>query len=478
MRQYSEFFQTIYDEHEPSAGVGRGTHYSVLRARDTKFQEKEVFFDFLILWDEDHDTRVIEVLENLYNQQRLRDYIIFAERKGCFYAVLPPHVSLSTSTELPTDLTLDVGSDTWSSKVVSWEARGRSGIINAKETSIIEYIERLSTLWSLPRWDWIINGLSQQVRNELLLKNNDTRVQKVIAPTVILEDLFGNEIFLEKILRYCDDEILLKLRLVSIFFNQRIKQHTERQVPYANKIRFTCSVAQEFPLGDHNFSKERALTSGYSLYQSVKVTRRRAFIEPLAEKYFLFNKKARAILEPEGTLIEPKLGWTPEVNDCWVLSHIHRGNYFHLLADPSFYPNFWDATQRRPTALGRELFQIMSAGYTIMKTPPVMTADYPFLAKLGGMGVILFPAPENTRKISLLRDVRQFEEMALQRFLGQIIEAMGGRFSTVESATGRRIYCDSGHDMRLLWEKYGEHWCVIQKCQESTCGQKKLVMRK
>jgi hypothetical protein len=71
MPKYSEFFQTLYDEQGPTIGLGRGTHYSVLRAVVFHDETGEPlpdarFTDFAIIWDEDHDTRVIDPIEDIY----------------------------------------------------------------------------------------------------------------------------------------------------------------------------------------------------------------------------------------------------------------------------------------------------------------------------------------------------------------------------------------------------------------------------
>ena len=69
MRKYSEFFQTLHDEVPPYRNFGRGTHYSVLRAVVFGDSEGNLlgnarFQDFAVVWDEDHDERVIEPLRD------------------------------------------------------------------------------------------------------------------------------------------------------------------------------------------------------------------------------------------------------------------------------------------------------------------------------------------------------------------------------------------------------------------------------
>ena len=70
MQAYSDFFQTLHDETSPTGYLGRGTHCSVLRAvvfHDPmgKPLPEGQFTDFAVIWDEDHDTRVIEPIEEI-----------------------------------------------------------------------------------------------------------------------------------------------------------------------------------------------------------------------------------------------------------------------------------------------------------------------------------------------------------------------------------------------------------------------------
>lgn len=87
MRQYSPFFQTLHDEDHPVGHLGRGAHYSVLRcvtwhSQTLKPLEKSAFHDFAIIWDEDHDVRIVPVIERLYFQGLLAPALFIGERKG------------------------------------------------------------------------------------------------------------------------------------------------------------------------------------------------------------------------------------------------------------------------------------------------------------------------------------------------------------------------------------------------------------
>lgn len=88
MRQhYSDYFTTIYDENAPVGNLGRGTHYSVLRYAswydvEAKRIDTPQTHDFAVIWDEDHDTRVIHALENIYKAGLLSPVQFIGERKA------------------------------------------------------------------------------------------------------------------------------------------------------------------------------------------------------------------------------------------------------------------------------------------------------------------------------------------------------------------------------------------------------------
>jgi hypothetical protein len=93
MQTYSDFFKTLHDETSPTGHLGRGTHYSVLRAvvfhdpMGNALSEGQ-FADFAVIWDEDHDTRVMEPIEEIYRRGLLSSSLMFGEHKGTLTAIL------------------------------------------------------------------------------------------------------------------------------------------------------------------------------------------------------------------------------------------------------------------------------------------------------------------------------------------------------------------------------------------------------
>ena len=93
MQRYSDFFKTLHDETSPTGHLGRGTHYSVLRAvvfHDPAGKPLSAghFVDFAVIWDEDHDARVMKPIEEIYRRGLLSSFVVFGERKGNFTAIL------------------------------------------------------------------------------------------------------------------------------------------------------------------------------------------------------------------------------------------------------------------------------------------------------------------------------------------------------------------------------------------------------
>ncbi len=158
MQKYSDFFKTLHDEQNPTGYLGRGTHYSVLRAVvwHDKFGQplqNAHYLDYAIIWDEDHDIRVVEVLENMYFKGLLSSVTFVGERKGCFSAILDDAVirkfsdsQLHSYQDLLQDMTRSIDDDYWSASVTSVED---SGIINAEMQKVSQYLSTLKMLWDL-----------------------------------------------------------------------------------------------------------------------------------------------------------------------------------------------------------------------------------------------------------------------------------------------------------------------------------------
>jgi hypothetical protein len=92
-RQYSKLFSCLYDEPAPVGALGRGTHYSIFRSVEwLDMNRRPLAFpqihDFAVVWDEDHDERVIEAVERIYMAGLLSPVQFIGERKGGLTAVV------------------------------------------------------------------------------------------------------------------------------------------------------------------------------------------------------------------------------------------------------------------------------------------------------------------------------------------------------------------------------------------------------
>jgi len=154
-----KFFKTLHDEQGPTGYLGRGTHYSVLRA--VVFHDaignplpEGPLADFAVIWDEDHDTRVFEPIENIYRRGLLSSFLIFGERKGSFTAILSDDVHRKSPTDRLAVLKNEVNEicqsleDPWPSEVLNLRSEGNP-IIQAESKKVHLYLENLKMLWQL-----------------------------------------------------------------------------------------------------------------------------------------------------------------------------------------------------------------------------------------------------------------------------------------------------------------------------------------
>jgi len=159
---YSSFFQTLYDELRPVGNLGRGTHYSVLRAatwHDTRLRplKKSALLDFAVVWDEDHDTRVIEVIHELYFDGLLAPIRFIGERKGGLSVLIAPEVvaewresDLVQYSERIEERVVQCSEklgDSWPVSVDS--VSGDHSIISADRVHIEIYLRCIQMLWNL-----------------------------------------------------------------------------------------------------------------------------------------------------------------------------------------------------------------------------------------------------------------------------------------------------------------------------------------
>jgi len=159
---YSTLFSTIYDETKPVGNLGRGTHYSILRAAQPlnylNRRQKEIQAqDLCVIWDEDHDTRVIEVIEELYLQNLLAPVIFIGERKGSVTVLV--HIDFRNNDLLFEKFEQQLSyitsslNDPWTLAIETYRAppwvRFQSELINADSEKVKTYLDNIRNLWDL-----------------------------------------------------------------------------------------------------------------------------------------------------------------------------------------------------------------------------------------------------------------------------------------------------------------------------------------
>lgn len=167
VRQYSTLFTCLYDEAEPIGHLGRGTHYSIFRCiewldvtrRSVPFPQ---IHDFAVIWDEDHDERIIDAIERIYMAGLLSPVQFIGERKGSLTAIVAAkffyagrqadNVAYHRSVETITQ-ELD---DPWNAMIGSFDrATGSShqnnfeGLINDRDDRVGIYLANIDSLWGL-----------------------------------------------------------------------------------------------------------------------------------------------------------------------------------------------------------------------------------------------------------------------------------------------------------------------------------------
>lgn len=166
---YSTLISCLYDEPEPVGKLGRGTHYSIFRSVEWLDVVREPLaipqvHDFAVIWDEDHDTRVIDVIEAIYMAGLLSPIQFIGERKGTLTVIVAAKFYFAHS-----EASLDAyirqlneisgkpnHGDTWPTEVGMFDRSPGivhqtelHGLISADEHRVITYLRNIDSLWSL-----------------------------------------------------------------------------------------------------------------------------------------------------------------------------------------------------------------------------------------------------------------------------------------------------------------------------------------
>jgi hypothetical protein len=166
---YSTLFSCLYDEPEPIGKLGRGSHYSVFRSVEwldvtrTPVVIPQIH-DFAVIWDEDHDERVVSVIEKIYMAGLLSPIQFIGERKGFLTVIVAAKFYYAHGLETLNgyirqlnDLSTSPShGDSWPTELGLFDRSPGSphqtdlkSLIMADEHRVITYARNIDSLWSL-----------------------------------------------------------------------------------------------------------------------------------------------------------------------------------------------------------------------------------------------------------------------------------------------------------------------------------------
>lgn len=174
---YSDLFACLYDEPEPVGRLGRGTHYSVFRAAEWLDVVRDPLpvpqvHDFAVIWDEDHDTRVIEAVEAIYMAGLLSPVQFIGERKGTLYVVVAAKFYWNSEPRVKQYL-VELNSiakrlpngDVWPIELLFFDRSPSfpptdphqteiDGLVSDERHKVVTYLRSIDILWSLGTKAW------------------------------------------------------------------------------------------------------------------------------------------------------------------------------------------------------------------------------------------------------------------------------------------------------------------------------------
>ena len=160
MHSYSQFLTTLHDESCPIGSIGRGVHYSVLRSLawwglDGRALHRPLIHDFAIIWDEDHDPRIIATMEEMLKRNLLYPVVFVGERKAFLSVLLSPDFAGDVDGyAAQVAAVAESQDDPWTASVAVWDRAKPSGMVDAADTVAVTYFQNIDNLWRLGHKDF------------------------------------------------------------------------------------------------------------------------------------------------------------------------------------------------------------------------------------------------------------------------------------------------------------------------------------
>jgi hypothetical protein len=160
---YSPLFSVLHDEPGPIGSLGRGTHSSILSAvqwRNAAGRPMALpqIQRFAVIWDEDHDMRVIPVLEAAYMNNLLAPVLFVGERKASLTVIIDdafPKTNAASFEESWSDvISRSLTHDSWGLDIARFEDLEKDEvyglqIIHDKPQRVLTYLSNIQNLWHL-----------------------------------------------------------------------------------------------------------------------------------------------------------------------------------------------------------------------------------------------------------------------------------------------------------------------------------------
>lgn len=167
---YSHLLSCLHDQPGPVGRLGRGVHHSVFRSTQWRAIDGDVLsaprvHDFAVIWDEDHDVRVIGVAERLHLAGLLWPVCFIGERKGSVTLLLDymagPEVFADEGVWIDRirEVASSAGGDEWRVEIGMFQhlvdadegtpQTDPAGIIPEPRERVLPYLQAIDALWQV-----------------------------------------------------------------------------------------------------------------------------------------------------------------------------------------------------------------------------------------------------------------------------------------------------------------------------------------
>lgn len=161
---YSSLLSTIHDERHPIGKIGRGSHYSVFICAQWLNEHLEPDYNyhantqrFSVIWDEDHDERIIPVIEHAYMIGLFAPVKFIGERKGILTLIVSDNFWSRCDQKDQKDYlkrwneiaSSKISDDSWSVEIRPESEMAESYIVYPTGSFAETYLKNIENLWGL-----------------------------------------------------------------------------------------------------------------------------------------------------------------------------------------------------------------------------------------------------------------------------------------------------------------------------------------